>query len=401
MNIQNNSEDEFINENLHSPLEADSQNDSESLKDDIFLSSIQDVSKKLSIPENTIRKYLTYFELPVEKVGRKTCLTDESIQCLSEILQFKSNGLSLKQIKALRDGSNEGDLFQDNSPIISQQNINQDISHSAGKEFEQIEESLHIHELAKDQSNQDVELKNLSSIEENLSSTSSQSNEPQFTNEGVSNDAIELGDSSGNGLETLHQQVSDLELDGENLGNEYIEKEFAEKEFPGKIYSEQDYSEEINPEFSNQIINSSEGENKNPFESNEPDSFQQESQLQEPFHQDSHNRGPRRNNPKQNTQRSADYREPLSKDLVNREIATQSKRASRLYRFLSSRISRRDAAEIQADLNRRVEFINGLRYLRDNWLTRRSGEETHQQNRNDNRYENDFKSDRQSLVEMN
>ena len=396
MNIQNNSEDEFINENLHSPLESDSQNDSESLKDDIFLSSIQDVSKKLSIPENTIRKYLTYFELPVEKVGRKTCLTDESIQCLSEILQFKSNGLSLKQIKALRDGSSEGDLFQDNSPIISQQNTNQDISHSAGKEFEQIEESLHIHELAKDQSNQDVELKNLSSIEENLSSTSSQSNEPQFTNEGVSNDAIELGDSSGNGLETLHQQVSDSELDGEYLGNEYIEKEFAEKEFLGK-----NYSEEINPEFSNQIIDSSEGDNKNPFESNEPDSFQQESQLQESFHQDSHNRGPRRNNPKQNTQRSADYREPLSKDLVNREIATQSKRASRLYRFLSSRISRRDAAEIQADLNRRVEFINGLRYLRDNWLTRRSGEETHQQNRNDNRYENDFKSDRQSLVEMN
>jgi len=80
----------------------------------------------------------------------------------------------------------------------------------------------------------------------------------------------------------------------------------------------------------------------------------------------------------------------LTKDYVNKEIAVQGKRVSRLYRFLGSRNLSRDSAEIKADLDRRVIFLNGLRYFRDNWLERKDYQNQDYQNhssRNVNRRE--------------
>jgi DNA-binding transcriptional MerR regulator len=65
--------------------------------------SVQEISKKLEIPENTLRKYLTYFQLPVKRIGRKNFLSSDIVKYLKEILQLKSNSWSLKQIKSFRD----------------------------------------------------------------------------------------------------------------------------------------------------------------------------------------------------------------------------------------------------------------------------------------------------------
>ncbi|MDX1918008.1 MAG: MerR family transcriptional regulator [Candidatus Caenarcaniphilales bacterium] len=66
-------------------------------------------------------------------------------------------------------------------------------------------------------------------------------------------------------------------------------------------------------------------------------------------------------------------RPPLTKDFVNREIAIQAKRTSRLYHYLGSRHSPRETAELQAILDKRVIFLNGLRYIRDNWVEHHTG----------------------------
>jgi|GEM_PF-3109463 len=65
--------------------------------------SVSEASTQLSVPENTIRKYLTYFDLPIRKVGRKTFITEESMNFIKEIIKLRANGLSLKKITALRE----------------------------------------------------------------------------------------------------------------------------------------------------------------------------------------------------------------------------------------------------------------------------------------------------------
>ncbi|MDJ0626320.1 MAG: MerR family transcriptional regulator [Candidatus Caenarcaniphilales bacterium] len=252
--------------------------------------SIQDASKELSIPENTLRKYLSYFSIKIDKVGRKTLLPEESIQCLSEILQLKSNGWSLKQIKELREK-------QDNKEGTA----------SISKEADTIDGNdlvLNINTPLEEE-NKDLES---TSVSESFEKTSSNENE-NTTRINVLKDEFE---------DEKAKIQSETSLDNSENNDGVLEK-------PVEVNEVKD-SNSLKEEIKEAASNISNG-----------------------------------------------IKAPLTKDLVNKEIASQAKRASRLYRYLSSRHAPRDTAEVKADLDRRVIFLNGLRYLRDNWLDRKTG----------------------------
>lgn len=283
--------------------------------------TIQEASKKLSLPENTLRKYIVYFELKVEKSGRKSYLVNESMECLTQIIQLKSNGWSLKQIKDFmnKEGKNKAEaLGSSNEAIESGENISNDSA-------EEITE----------------------------------------------NSQIEVNDSEGEG----------------NIGEEETEADENDDYAPevSSIEVESEFVEEIDPNLPTQGL-----DNSGSFdERNEEDQIEKPTKtLLREDELDASNIS-EVNEDEQNEEQEDQFsdssdesrssfskRVNLTKDSVNKEIANQAKRASRLYRFLGSRNSPRDTAEIKADLDRRVIFLNGLRYIRDNWLERPSHEGT-------------------------
>lgn len=274
--------------------------------------TIQEASKILSVPENTLRKYLTYFEITVEKQGRKTLLSKDSMNCLSEIVQLKGNGWSLKDIKNFRDkqaspGANVASLEIPNNEI-SQENTNEvTISENS---IEHSKEETTSFELPEEQNNSHSEIK------------------------------------------FEHIETEEYSKPTLNISNKE-EKEEVETE----------------PSILSFVKESDEIQLENKDESSHLSNEDLELQLDE--------------NQDVNLKiklLASKVKLPLTKDLVNKEIAVQAKRASRLYRFLSSRNAPRDSAEIKADLDRRVIFLNGLRYLRDNWLERKSAD-PHQEER--------------------
>ncbi len=274
--------------------------------------SISDAAEKLTIPENTLRKYLNYFNLKVEKNKRKSFLSEETLRYLAEILQLKSNGLSLKQIKSLCEKQfNQQDLLTLNSlPEEVKEEIKPEIN-----------------------TNQDENIIIAQNIENNIPEL-----EEVFIN--VNESFIpEFDINTSQVLENNynHDQLNNnLENQEENLENpEYNENEDQRHYNQSNVHSEED--------------------DDNNWSS-------------------SHSQG----------------QTILTKDYVNKEIAVQGKRVSRLYRFLNSRNLSRDSVEIKADLDRRVIFLNGLRYFRDNWLERKDYQNQDYQNhssRNGNRRE--------------
>ncbi|MDX1919952.1 MAG: MerR family transcriptional regulator [Candidatus Caenarcaniphilales bacterium] len=263
-------------------------------------STIQEASKTLSIPENTLRKYLTYFDIAVEKQGRKTLLTNNSMNCLSEIVQLKGNGWSLKEIKNFRDkqGTNsEAKEKLENKEIVSVE--------------EQTEEPIIAEEI----------------------------NEASFEN---------------------NDQVSINEVEDKNILVQTIEH-------PRVIPSLLEENLEVDTQSEPSILSFARERGEEKHDKNEinANNLNEELEIQIDENEDVNSKI---------KLLASKVRLPLTKDLVNKEIAVQAKRASRLYRFLSSRNAPRDSAEIKADLDRRVVFLNGLRYLRDNWLERKSAD---------------------------
>jgi hypothetical protein len=269
--------------------------------------SIQEVSQQLSIPENTIRKYLAYFNLEVDKVGRKILLSQETIACVSEILQLKSNGWSLSQIKTFRDSQPQAGSL----PISNAETV--------------IPETSIIEET------EEPEAKVVDSPENSFESDNSIEAPIQEIAEEVP-------------IENVFVQESPVENvnDFNNFAN-------SEEQLPDREQSNEE-------SHSDHFEAPRETSNRN-LRMEEESEFDSDSLDEEPEQRHGNMMAPI-------------SKPPLTKDYVNKEIATQAKRASRLYRFLSSRNSSRDSAEVKADLDRRVEFLNGLRYIRDNWLDR-------------------------------
>jgi DNA-binding transcriptional MerR regulator len=262
--------------------------------------SITEASQKLSLPDNTIRKYLIYFSLKVQKVGRKNTLPEETMASLDQIIKLKNNGWSLQQIKD----------FMEKSPSSSD---NAEES-QAENETQSTEEPEVIHHS---QEAMEVEQESFTAEKEGYLSVVMDAEEVIETDEGEEQQTRERKISFLEGEST----VLDEETEAEQIEAEQIEEE------------------------------------------------QERQRDYEPASRD-----------RKRTMVMA--RHPLTKDYVNREIAVQAKRASRLYRFLSSRNMPRDTAEVRADLDRRVVFLNGLRYLRDNWLERKDNHHYPQHNRN-------------------
>lgn len=275
-------------------------------KEESFEYSIHDVSQRLSIPENTLRKYLAYFDLKVERIGRKNYLSEDVIQCLSEILQLKSNSWSLKQIKSFREAqkskSTQVEKENDKDEEVFNQNNLSHIEEDAESSIKVIENNI--------QSSTQIPENYL--IEEKPEQE--ESNSINLPEQQIIKEAQEI-------IEKTDQD--DFQTDSE----ETEQNQFKEENHNAEETNNQELEKEID-------------------DSNDPESRKNKRIITIP------------NKP------------PLTKDYVNKEIATQAKRASRLYRFLGSRNSSKDSAEIKADLNRRVEFLNGLRYIRDNWLER-------------------------------
>lgn len=305
--------------------------------------SISQAAEKLSIPENTLRKYLNYFNLKVEKNKRKSFLSEETLRYLTEILQLKSNGLSLKQIKSLGEKQfNQQDLLGlNNTPITEAETI-----------------------------------QNINPITEN-------------------NENIEVSQTLFEKLETEnfeninYQPIPDIRpSDGLEQIINANENAISENPLAGN------YFEDINPVSLNSVpyipqrgeenyIHNSLDENLEDHEHN-----QNENEYEQNHSDFNNNQSYSRHNNWSSSQ--APQNTILTKDYVNKEIAAQGKRVSRLYRFLSSRNLPRDSAEIKADLDRRVIFLNGLRYFRDNWLEKKeyshnSEYKNHQGNRREPR----------------
>ncbi len=65
------------------------------------------------------------------------------------------------------------------------------------------------------------------------------------------------------------------------------------------------------------------------------------------------------------------FDENLTKDYINKEITIQSRKVSKLQKFISMKnISFREHAEMKLALNNRFIFLAGLRYIRDNWISK-------------------------------
>lgn len=64
---------------------------------------IKEVASKLDISEATVRKYLRDFGLETQGTGNKTVVTEETFKALSEIVKLRANGLSIQEIKELRN----------------------------------------------------------------------------------------------------------------------------------------------------------------------------------------------------------------------------------------------------------------------------------------------------------
>ncbi len=273
--------------------------------------SIHEVSERLSLPENTLRKYLAYFDLEVERIGRKNYLSEQVVQYLSEILQLKSNSWSLKQIKAFRD--------------VQKNKLQANLAASTTQEQENTSP-----ELTDIPENSLLQAQN--KPEEEIKEQSKQEIQEQPKEEIIKSEELVV--------------LPEAEIIQEIIN---ISPKVIITSNQPEIQSE-DNLEENNQKEEIEIINSEEEISpavEIPNENETEEEYVKNKRIITVF-----------NKP------------PLTKDYVNKEIATQAKRASRLYRFLSSRNSQKDSAEIKADLNRRVEFLNGLRYIRDNWLDR-------------------------------
>jgi DNA-binding transcriptional MerR regulator len=266
--------------------------------------SIQEASKKLSVPENTLRKYLAYFDLAIEKVGRKNYLSELTVNYLTEIIHLKSNGWSLKQIKEFREKA---------------------------------------------------EIK-INTQEEQAPEAEGTPQQEQYLSEVKTEDNNE------------HQSV------GQEVQNEVVDIDKSQQESKG----------EPKETPSSEVLSEAEPEHNQPRHVSESTESEENigNQVEASDASNDENEDVPLSNYNEERKRVV-AKTPFTKDYVNKEIATQAKRTSRLYRFLSSRNSPRDSAEIKADLDRRVEFLNGLRYIRDNWLERsHSKDHSHRSNNN-------------------
>jgi len=89
--------------------------------DEQKLYTIPELSEELSVPDNTLRKYVNYFELPVERKSRKVYLTYKAVRTIKSILKLRHNGLPLPRIKSLLSILKKKDRLanqnQDNSEL--------------------------------------------------------------------------------------------------------------------------------------------------------------------------------------------------------------------------------------------------------------------------------------------
>ncbi|HEY9886514.1 MAG TPA: MerR family transcriptional regulator, partial [Vampirovibrionales bacterium] len=280
--------------------------------------SIADAAQKLSLQDNTLRKYLNFFELKVEKVGRKNLVLNDTMRCLEEIIQLKSNGWSLKQIKDFR-------AKQEEIPEKSQ--LETKSSESISTEGKLSEKASSSTTNNKEQVNKEGNPKNNSVNEAKLSEPSEK----------------ELNSRNQNYPHSDNNQPSNSKREEEHTAS----SNEKEEELPRQ--------QDRNKRRSHEEI-----EDSNDDDSEDEREDSADTQSEERI-----------------------KRQPLSKDMVNREISNQARRVSRLNRFSNSRSGPRDAAEIRSDLNRRIIFLNGLRYFRDNWLERNSEPSNNRRNNND------------------
>lgn len=216
--------------------------------------TVAELAKTTSVQEQTIRKYIHYFDIPAEKIGRKTYLKKDAVKYILEVVRLRANGMTLKQIKELASSP---------SPI------KEDIQ---------------------------TELIPEESTEDNPES-------PQ-------NEAVE----------TASPQI----YSNENTNIQVI----SSPEVPSNVSYDQVTEDTLSQEDSPSPIN-------------------------------------------ENIHLSKDLNEHLfTRDYINKEITNQARKVSRLQRFLSSKHSNKEIAEIKANLDRRYVFLAGLRYIRDNWLIR-------------------------------
>ncbi len=320
--------------------------------------SIADLSKELSIPETTIRKYLTYFGLEVSKEGRKIMLLESSIKSLLEIIKLKANGWSLTQIKDFMAGN--ANKAEEHIPPAS---INSDDA-SEDNQIQTENESPLNGEQILSQAREEV-----SEVSYGHQQTESPSGEAWLPADQF---APEANGSSAENEEAEGDEESEQESEDEDENEEEAEEQPQEEEEESEEESEEEEENSLQA-INEETIISETGEDK-------PKPPKLTLEPRKPKQQKNSGRERERDRETQNQNANGEAAEQnlaepktllLNGDHIAREISLQAKRVSRLQRFLSARHAPRETAELKDILDKRAVFLNGLRYIRDNWVERR------------------------------
>ena len=279
--------------------------------------SVADLSEELKINHQMIRRYIAYFDLAVEKQGRKMLLPRKSVEHIMQISQLKQNGWSPKDIRELlrREEQQKQEQQQD----------------------KQKEQEPRDKEEKKQDSRQEAEDKQQAHSKEDRRAP--RTNHPRQEKD------------------TEKQKNRENSAPASSAHKQHKERDPAEKQnrqhlAPPTDTVQTQHQHKIphtlqHTSSGNQVIHAKQQNNNT-------------NSSKEATHAKTQN----------NTADAASPNTELTKDSINREISMQARKVARLYKFLGSKHAPREVAELKADLNRRVEFVYGLRYIRDNWIER-------------------------------
>lgn len=228
---------------------------------------VVELAEKFSVKDTTIRKYITDFEIPHQKDGRKTLLNNDSVSLLTEILKLKESGMSIKKIKEIRQAQIQAESKNNTTTISASEKTDKPAKSKTKTE----------------------------TPEPKPEEIKPQSQEPK--------------------AEKTEFEITEAKIEDKPEGQKSQEKKHNNKR-----------------------------KNK-----------------KEKYNKDSEN-----NTSKESVQRNNTV---LTRDFIGQEITNQSRRVSKINRQLGSNPAPRERAEMETSLNLRFNFLAGLRYIRDNWLS--------------------------------
>src|SRR5690606_13932337 len=86
--------------------------------------SISEVSERLKLSHRTLHYYEQYFNIPIRRDdGGNRRYTEENVAILELIVDLKQKDMSLKGIKKMLQERNMMPVFDDNLPIVVDDNI--------------------------------------------------------------------------------------------------------------------------------------------------------------------------------------------------------------------------------------------------------------------------------------